>query len=79
MEVSELLIIKMKDSSMQADTIEESIDNRIQTQSDNFKDYAPEQYGIVQNYELSIKGNYVFFAISNDAQDMKKKFKNYIK
>ena len=46
---------------------------------DNFKDYAPEQYGIVQNYELSIKGNYVFFAISNDAQDMKKNFKNYIK
>lgn len=79
MEVSELLIIKMKDSSLQADTIEESIDNRIQTQSDNFKDYAPEQYGIVQNYELSIKGNYVFFAISNDAQDMKKKFKDCIK
>ena len=79
MEVSELLIIKMKDSSSQADAIEASIDSRIQKQSDNFRDYAPEQYGIVQNYEISIKGNYVFFAISEDAHDMKKEFKDYIK
>lgn len=79
MEVSELLVIKMKDSASQADAIEASIDGRIQKQSDNFKDYAPKQYGIVQNYELSIKGNYVFFAISEDAHDMKKEFKDYIK
>lgn len=79
MEVSELLVIKMKDASSQADTIEKSIDSRIQKQEDNFKDYAPEQYETIQNYELSIKGNYVFFAVSKDAHDMKKEFKDYIK
>ena len=78
MEASELLIIKVKDQT-HVDTIEAAIDSRIQKQSDNFRDYAPEQYGIVQNYEISIKGNYVFFAISEDAHDMKKEFKDYIK
>lgn len=78
MEASELLIIKMKDES-QIDTIEASVDSRIEKQSSGFKDYAPEQYGLVQSYEFSIKGNYAFFAISEDAHEMKKQFKDAIK
>lgn len=78
MEASELLIIKIKEES-QIDTIEASIDSRIEKQSNGFKDYAPEQYGLIQNYEISTKGNYVFFAISEDAHEMKKQFKDAIK
>lgn len=77
MEASELLIIKVKDQS-QVDTIETAIDSRIQKQSDGFKDYAPEQYGLLQNYEISTRGNYVFYVVGKDAYDMKKEFKKSI-
>ncbi len=78
MEVSELLIIKVKDES-QIDTIEEAINNRVESQGNSFKDYAPEQYGIINENEISIKGNYVFFAISENAAEMKNKFIETIK
>ena len=77
MEASEMLIIKVKDQT-QVDTIETAIDSRIQKQSDGFKDYAPEQYGLLQNYEISTRGNYVFYVVGKDAYDMKKEFKKSI-
>ena len=78
MDVNELLIIKFKDKS-QISAIEDSINNRIDSQENSFKDYAPVQYGIIKQNEISIKGNYVFFAISEDAQNMKQQFLKSIK
>lgn len=78
MDVNELLIIKVKDKS-QISAIEDSINNRIDSQENSFKDYAPVQYGIIKQNEISIKGNYVFFAISEDAQNMKQQFLKSIK
>ncbi|NLK95487.1 MAG: DUF4358 domain-containing protein [Clostridiales bacterium] len=78
MEVSELLIIKVNDTS-QIDSIEECINKRIESQENSFKDYAPEQYSIIKQNEISIKGNYVFLAISENGAEMKEKFIESIK
>ena len=78
MDASELLIIKVTDKS-QIDTIENSINARIESQGNSFKDYAPEQYALIQNNELSIKGNYVFFVIGDNSSKMKETFLKEIK
>ena len=49
------------------------------TRGNIFKDYAPEQYSIVQDYELYIKDNIVFFVISKNAESIKKNFKDILK
>ena len=61
------------------DLLEESIDARVENQGNIFKDYAPEQYSIVQDYELYIKDNIVFFVISKNAESIKKNFKDILK
>ena len=77
MDVEELLIIKVKDES-QIEGIEKSMNSRIENQKNSFKDYAPEQYSILNNGIVSVNGNYVFLAISKDAEKMQEKFLEYI-
>ncbi|MDD5794600.1 DUF4358 domain-containing protein [Clostridium sp. HCP1S3_B4] len=78
MDVNEILIVKVKNES-DIDLLEESIDARVENQGNIFKDYAPEQYSIVQDYELYIKDNIVFFVISKNAESIKKNFKDILK
>lgn len=78
MDVSEVLIVKVKDKS-QIESLEESIDSRVNYQLQSFSGYGPEQCGLVDNYELKSKGNFVFFAISENAQQIKEAFLDSIK
>ena len=78
MEVSELLIVKVKNEA-QADAIESAVNNRVETQENSFKDYAPEQYAVLQNSSVLIKGNYVFYVVSDNVEDMKNEFLDTIK
>ena len=81
------VILKLPNSNMDVnvknesdiDLLEESIDARVENQGNIFKDYAPEQYSIVQDYELYIKDNIVFFVISKNAESIKKNFKDILK
>lgn len=78
MDVSEVLIVKVKDKS-QIESLEESIDSRVNYQLQSFSGYGPEQCALVDNYELKSKGNFVFFAISENAQQIKEAFLDSIK
>ena len=78
MDVSEVLIVKVKDKS-QIKSLEDSIDSRVKYQLQSFSGYGPEQCALVDNYELKSKGNFVFFAISENAQQIKKSFLDSIK
>lgn len=73
MDVDEVLVVKVNNKS-QIDFIEDSMNSRIKSQENTFRDYAPEQYSIVKNNEMMIKGNYVFLAISKDAEKIKERF-----
>ncbi|MGN1032108.1 MAG: DUF4358 domain-containing protein [Intestinibacter sp.] len=78
MEVDEMLIVKVKDKS-QIEGLEDAIDNRINSQLQSFGSYGPEQCALVNDYELKTKGKYVFFAISENAEELKEAFKESIK
>lgn len=78
MDVTEMLIVKVKDKS-QIESLEDAIDSRINYQLQSFAGYGPEQCALVNNYELKTKGNYVFFAVSENAEELKQAFLDSIK
>lgn len=78
MDVNEVLMVKVKDES-QIQSLEDSIDSRVNYQLESFSGYGPEQCALVDNYELKSKGNFVFFAISENAQQIKESFLDSIK
>ncbi|WP_343344467.1 DUF4358 domain-containing protein [Terrisporobacter petrolearius] len=78
MDVNEVLMVKVKDES-QIQSLEDSIDSRVNYQLESFSGYGPEQCALVDNYELKSKGKFVFFAISENAQEIKEVFLDSIK
>ncbi|MEG0855785.1 MAG: DUF4358 domain-containing protein [Terrisporobacter sp.] len=78
MDVTEMLIVKVKDKS-QIESLEDAMDSRINYQLQSFAGYGPEQCALVNNYELKTKGNYVFFAVSENAEELKQAFLDSIK
>lgn len=73
MDVNEVLIVKVKDKS-QIESLENSIDSRINYQLQSFSGYGPKQCALVNDYELKTKGNFVFFAVSENAEEIKNAF-----
>lgn len=73
MDVNEVLIVKVKDKS-QIESLEDSIDSRINYQLQSFSGYGPKQCALVNDYELKAKGDFVFFAVSENAEEIKKVF-----
>ena len=67
MGAKEFLIVKMT-STDQYNTVESAMNSRVETQKGIFEGYAPEQYAMVENYELCHEGNYVLLVISEDPQ-----------
>ena len=74
----EMLIVKVKDKS-QIEGLEDTIDNRVNSQLQSFGSYGPEQCGLLNNYELKTEGKYVFFAVAENAEKLKEAFKEAIK
>lgn len=71
-------IVKVKNKK-QIESIEDSMEERANKQLESFKDYAPEQANLIENNEIAVRGNYVIFVISKDAEAIKDKFKEEIK
>jgi len=78
MDVSEMLIIQSKDVA-QLDLIEIAVDARVAKQLENFSGYGPEQCALLDNYELKIIGNTLFYCVSPDAANLKDTFKKSMK
>ncbi|GAA0731957.1 DUF4358 domain-containing protein [Clostridium oceanicum] len=69
MEANELLILKVKNQD-DIDSIKERIEKRIEKQSNTFKDYAPNQYELLENHILKVKGPYLIFIVSKNANNI---------
>jgi hypothetical protein len=78
MDVSEILVIKVKDP-LQLDLIEEAVDTRNAMQQQSFGGYGPEQVALLDNYEFKIIGNTLFYCVSPDASTLKDTFIESIK
>ena len=70
MDANEILIIKPKNDS-DTEKIEKAITNRINTQSDSFRNYNKEQYEILSNHILEKKDGYIILLISKDNEKIK--------
>ena len=66
MDAEELLIIKLKDTS-QADTVEEAINKRLETQKNSFEGYGAEQTALLEDHILDVQGNYILYVVNTNA------------
>ncbi len=74
----EILVIKVKDPA-DVSEVKEKISERVKQQAESFKDYLPEEYFYIQRHVLKSKGNYIFLAISKDADIIEDVFDGFFK
>lgn len=65
MQASEVLLVKVSDAS-QVSEIEEAIDSRLTALEADFGGYLPEQEELINQAQVTTRGNFVFLAISSD-------------
>ena len=78
MDVNEILVLKLNDTS-NIDAIKDIIENRVDKQIETFGSYGPEQCELLEDYILKIKGNYIFYCVSNNSDDIYEIFKTALK
>lgn len=68
MDVTEMLIVKLNDPG-DANELKEAIRNRVTDRENLYKNYAPEQYALLEDSVIKINGNIVFYctAVNSDA------------
>lgn len=74
MDVSEMLIIKLKDKD-DAKAYKEAIETRIEERKNLYKDYAPEQYALLCDSIVNISGNTVFYCTAKNADELYEAYK----
>lgn len=78
MEANEILILKVKNQD-DVDELQESIEKRIEKQSDSFKNYSPDQYDLLENHTLKVKGKYIMLVVSKDVDKINKSINDSFK
>ena len=74
MDVSEILIVKLKNSS-DTKEFEEAVQKRVENQQNLFKNYAPEQYALLQNSIIETDGNTLFYCTAENNKEIYNSFK----
>lgn len=74
---TEFFIGEVKDGKM--DTVKAALEARQDALDTEWSKYLPEQYELVQNYQLVTSGNYVIFVISDQADEAVSAFNTYAK
>ena len=74
MDVSEILIVKFKSPS-DAKEFEDAVKKRVENQENLFKNYAPEQYALLQNSIIKIDGNTLFYCTAQNNKEIYNSFK----
>lgn len=73
MDVHEILIVKLKDTS-QAESVEDAVENRLDTQMKSFEGYGAEQTALLKKHVLEVRGNYIFYMVGEKANSAQKAF-----
>ena len=74
---TEFFIGEVKDGKM--DTVKAALEARQAALDEEWSKYLPEQYELVQNYQLVTSGNYVIFVISDQVDEAVSAFNTYAK
>lgn len=75
--VEELLIIKANNKE-DLSTVKDVVDKRITEQIKTFESYGPDQVAMLKNAVISTKGNYLFYCVSENAEEYKEVLFNAI-
>lgn len=73
MSAEEVLVVKAKNTE-QARELENAIEKRIEERKNVFDGYAPEQVKMLKEAQKSVRGTYVFLAISPDSNRYREAF-----
>ena len=74
MDVSELLIVKVKDES-DAEAFRAAVEKHIADQKNLYKNYAPKEYALLEDSILETSGNTVFYCTAENAPALFDTFK----
>ena len=74
MDVSELLIVKLKDEA-DAAVFKAAVEEHVTNQENLFKNYAPDQYALLKESIIEVSGNTLFYCTSKDAKAFYNAFK----
>jgi len=66
----EVLVILVYDQD-QIEPIRQTIEERLANQRQEFVDYNEDQVELIDNAQLVIRGNYIFFAVSERAKELR--------
>ena len=66
MDVSELLVVKLKDAE-DAEEFRTAVETYIANQKNLYKNYAPEQYALLEDSILDVSGNTLFYCTAKNA------------
>lgn len=72
-QADEIWLVEAKDSSAAAE-IEELARSRVEQRMEEFKNYAPDQYQVLENAAILREGNYVVLLASQDIETLKAAF-----
>lgn len=75
MDVSELLIVKVKDEA-DAEAFRAAVEKHIADQKNLYKNYAPKAYALLENSILEADGNTVFYCTATNAADLHEAFRD---
>ncbi len=73
MSVDEVLLIRVRRED-QIQEITDALDERISSRSSAFEEYAPEAVQLLKEAQRSVRGKYIFFAVSPDAGEYRAVF-----
>lgn len=78
LKASEIALLKVKDVKA-LKGIKEKVEERVKRQSHSFKDYLPEEYGLLEGHVLTTKENYILLAVSKEAEKIQTAFNSTFK
>lgn len=78
MDVDELLIVRFEDGDSQ-DDVQRAVESRIATQKKTFNGYGTNQTMLLENAIVTQKGNYLFYAVGENAEKWEDVFSEKLK
>lgn len=73
MSAEEILLIKVKDEG-QMKRVRETVEKRVANRKNEFEGYAPKQVQLLENAQLTVRGEFLFLAVTLNAETYKETF-----
>ncbi len=72
-DAQEILLVEVEDDA-QMQEVEDAIDRHIENRLNDFENYIPEQELLLKEAVVTVRGNYILMAVSEDAEEYQRAF-----